>query len=158
MRVIPVRALNAVICPGAVLSQASQEVEEMRAGSGHAPLKHAPWQAVMQLRRIRFDTWIGMAISNAIAFFIMLTAAATLHAHHITVQTSADAALALKPIAGRFCLPAFYDRHYRHRLPRVAGPGWIGSVCGSGGLPVAQQSGTGPDACASSMLLLPSPR
>lgn len=97
-----VAVFGTTISPYLFFWQASQEVEEMRAGSGQAPLKHAPWQAIDQLRRIRFDTWTGMAISNTIAFFIMLTAAATLHAHHIQVQTSADAALALKPIAGRF--------------------------------------------------------
>jgi Mn2+/Fe2+ NRAMP family transporter len=59
------------------------------------------------LQRINFDTWVGMGVSNVIALFIMLTAAATLHAHHIQVHTSADAARALEPIAGRFAYVLF---------------------------------------------------
>jgi Mn2+/Fe2+ NRAMP family transporter len=47
------------------------------------------------------------SVSDAIAFFIMLTAAATLHVHHIEVKTSADAARALEPIAGRFAYVLF---------------------------------------------------
>ncbi|SAL01931.1 iron transporter [Caballeronia pedi] len=48
-----------------------------------------------------------MGVSNAIAFFIVLTAAATLHLHHIDVKTSADAARALELIAGRFAYVLF---------------------------------------------------
>lgn len=66
-----------------------------------------PVQAPAQLRRIGFDTWIGMGVSNGIGFFIMLTAAATLHLHHIEVKTSADAARALEPIAGPFAYALF---------------------------------------------------
>ena len=53
------------------------------------------------------DTWVGMAVSNGVAFFIMLTAAATLHAHHVEVKTTADAASALKPIAGNLAFALF---------------------------------------------------
>lgn len=48
-----------------------------------------------------------MGVSNGIGFFIMLTAAATLHLHHIEVKTSADAARALEPIAGPFAYALF---------------------------------------------------
>ncbi|HDR9029314.1 TPA: divalent metal cation transporter, partial [Burkholderia vietnamiensis] len=59
------------------------------------------------LQRINFDTWVGMGVSNVIAFFITLTAAATLNRHHIDVKTSADAARALEPIAGHFAYILF---------------------------------------------------
>ena len=60
------------------------------------------------LRRIGSDTWLGMGFSNLIAFFIILTTAATLHAHNVTdIQTSAQAATALKPIAGQFAFLLF---------------------------------------------------
>ena len=55
----------------------------------------------MNFRRIKIDTYIGMGFSNLVAFFIILTAAVTLNMHGITdIQTSADAAAALRPIAG----------------------------------------------------------
>jgi Mn2+/Fe2+ NRAMP family transporter len=88
--------------------QASQEVEEVRVNRGEKALKHAPAQASAQLDRIRTDTYVGMAFSNVAAFFIILTAASTLHIHGITdVATCAQAALALKPIAGRFATALF---------------------------------------------------
>jgi len=45
------------------------------------PLKKAPQQAPEQLQRIKIDTYVGMAFSNLIAYFIILTAATTLHTH-----------------------------------------------------------------------------
>ena len=60
------------------------------------------------MERIRLDTWIGMAFSNLIALCIVLTTAATLHAHGITdIQTSSQAAEALRPIAGKFAFTVF---------------------------------------------------
>jgi Mn2+/Fe2+ NRAMP family transporter len=54
------------------------------------------------------DTYFGMAISNLVALFIIVTTAATLHAHGVTnIQTSAQAALALKPIAGPLVFVVF---------------------------------------------------
>jgi len=80
----------------------------MRGQAGQRALKHAPRQGPASLRRIRMDTWIGMGVSNIVAFFIILTTAATLHAHGVTdIQTSAQAAVALKPIAGRFAFTLF---------------------------------------------------
>lgn len=99
--------LGTTISPYLFFWQASQEIEEMRAAPDQAPLRHRPAQAPAQLQRINFDTWVGMGVSNVIALFIMLTAAATLHAHHIQVHTSADAARALEPIAGRFAYVLF---------------------------------------------------
>ena len=71
-------------------------------------MKEAPEQAREHLARIRLDTYIGMGFSNLVAFFIMLTAAVTLHVHGITdIQTSAQAAEALRPIAGEFAFILF---------------------------------------------------
>jgi NRAMP (natural resistance-associated macrophage protein)-like metal ion transporter len=102
-----VAVLGTTISPYLFFWQASQEVEEMRSAPEQAPLRRVPHQAPAQLRRIRLDTWVGMGISNVVAFFIMLTAAATLHLHHIDVKTSADAARALEPFAGRFAYGLF---------------------------------------------------
>src|SRR5438270_9481398 len=58
--------------------------------------------------RIKLDTYVGMAFSNLVALAIMVTTAATLHAHGITnVQTSSQAAEALKPVAGEFAFAIF---------------------------------------------------
>jgi NRAMP (natural resistance-associated macrophage protein)-like metal ion transporter len=102
-----VAVLGTTISPYLFFWQASQEVEEIRSKPGHKALLCAPMQAAGQLRKINIDTWVGMAVSNIVAFFIMLTAAATLHAHHTEVKTSADAASALKPIAGEFAFALF---------------------------------------------------
>jgi len=65
------------------------------------PLKHAPETAREHLHRIKIDTYVGMGFSNLIALFIIITTAATLHAAGITeITTSAQAAEALRPLAG----------------------------------------------------------
>jgi NRAMP (natural resistance-associated macrophage protein)-like metal ion transporter len=103
-----VAVLGTTISPYLFFWQASQEVEEVRNNRGEKPLKRAPSQAPEQLGRIRMDTYLGMAFSNVVAFFIILTAAATLHAHGITeISTSAQAAKALEPLAGRFAFLLF---------------------------------------------------
>ena len=103
-----VAVFGTTISPYLFFWQASQEVEELRVHSDERPLKRAMGQAVRQLRRIKIDTFIGMAFSNAVAFFIMLTTAVTLNAHGITdIQTSAQAASALRPIAGEFAFLLF---------------------------------------------------
>ena len=79
-----IAVLGTTISPYLFFWQASQEVEEVRNNRGEKPLKHAPSQAKEQLGRIHLDTYLGMAFSNIVAFFIILTAAATLHAHGIT--------------------------------------------------------------------------
>jgi Mn2+/Fe2+ NRAMP family transporter len=72
-------------------------------------LRRKPHQAFAQFRRIAFDTRVGMALSNLIAFFIILTAAVTIHASASTqgIQTAADAAKALESLAGRFAFLLF---------------------------------------------------
>ena len=60
------------------------------------------------MRRIRFDTWIGMRSRTSWRFCIMLTTAATLHATGVTnIQTAEQAAEALRPIAGDFAFLLF---------------------------------------------------
>jgi NRAMP (natural resistance-associated macrophage protein)-like metal ion transporter len=102
-----VAVLGTTISPYLFFWQASQEVEEIRSSPVQQPLLRAPLQAAAQLKRINLDTWVGMGLSNGIAFFIILSAAATLHAHHVEVNTTADAASALKPIAGNFAFALF---------------------------------------------------
>jgi Mn2+/Fe2+ NRAMP family transporter len=103
-----VAVFGTTISPYLFFWQASQEVEDQRAAAGEEPLITAPAQARAQLQRIKIDTYIGMGFSNLVAFFIMLTAAVTLHLHGITdIQTSAQAAQALRPLAGDFAFALF---------------------------------------------------
>lgn len=103
-----IAVLGTTISPYLFFWQASQEVEEVRKNYGEKPLKRAPSQAQEQLGRIHLDTYLGMAFSNIVAFFIILTAAATLHAHGVVeITTSAQAAKALEPLAGRFAFALF---------------------------------------------------
>jgi NRAMP (natural resistance-associated macrophage protein)-like metal ion transporter len=100
--------LGTTISPYLFFWQASQETEEIRDHPDEEALKTEPTQARVQFGRIRFDTAIGMFLSNAVAFFIILAAAATLRAHGITdVQTADQAAEALRPLAGRFAFTLF---------------------------------------------------
>jgi NRAMP (natural resistance-associated macrophage protein)-like metal ion transporter len=93
--------LGTTISPYLFFWQASQETEEIRVSPEEQPLKVAPEQAREQFSRIRLDTYLGMAVSNIVAFFIILSAAVTLHAAGITqIETSSQAALALRPLAG----------------------------------------------------------
>ncbi len=105
-------ALTAVfgttISPYLFFWQASLEVQAQEAAPGEKPLKRAPEQAPAQLNPMRADTYLGMAFSNVIAFFIILDTAAALHAHGITdIQTSAQAAQALRPLAGELAFLLF---------------------------------------------------
>ncbi len=105
-------ALTAVfgttISPYLFFWQASQEVQEQKAAIGEMPLKRAPEQAAAQLNPMRADTYLGMAFSNVIAFFIILDTAAVLHTHGITdIQTGAQAAEALRPLAGELTFLLF---------------------------------------------------
>ncbi len=103
-----VAVFGTTISPYLFFWQASQEVEEQRATHGDEPLKEAPEQARKHLQRIKFDTYFGMGFSNTVAFFIMLTAAVTLNRHGVTdIQTSAQAAEALRPLAGDFAFWLF---------------------------------------------------
>ena len=105
-------ALTAVfgttISPYLFFWQASQEVEEQQAAPDEKPLKIAPEQEAAQLEPMRTDTYIGMAFSNLIAFFIILDTGAVLHAHGVTeIQSAAQAAEALRPLAGELTFLLF---------------------------------------------------
>ena len=103
-----VAVFGTTIIPYLFFWQASQEVEDQRAAPGEEPLVAAPEQAQRQLLRIKIDTYVGMGFSNLVAFFIMLTAVVTLHSDGITdIQTSAQAAQALRPLAGEFAFALF---------------------------------------------------
>ncbi len=97
-----VAVLGTTISPYLFFWQASLEIEEIKSHDDEKPLKKEPKQAREQFSRIKLDTYIGMAFSNLVAFFIIVAAAATLNAHGIhDVDTSAKAAEALKPMAGK---------------------------------------------------------
>ena len=101
---IVVAVFGTTISPYLFFWQAAQEMEDLRmleGRTGSAVLPHAREVARQHLRRIRWDTYLGMGFSNAVAFFIILSAAATLHQAGITsIQTSAQAAEALRPLGG----------------------------------------------------------
>jgi Mn2+/Fe2+ NRAMP family transporter len=103
-----VAVFGTTISPYLFFWQASQEVEEQRLNPLAKPLKNALEQANANYRRIKIDTYIGMGFSNIVAFFIILTTAVTLNLHGVTdIQTSAQAAAALRPIAGEFAFWLF---------------------------------------------------
>jgi len=96
-----VAIFGTTISPYLFFWQSSQEVEEEEADPQAAPLLEKPQQAPRELERIGWENWVGMGMSNLVAFFIMLTTAVTLHAPGQTdIQSTAQAAEALKPIAG----------------------------------------------------------
>jgi NRAMP (natural resistance-associated macrophage protein)-like metal ion transporter len=100
-----VAVFGTTISPYLFFWQAAQEMEDLRANhgrnGGESRLPHTSDVARRHLRRIRWDTYVGMAFSNLIAFFIILSTAATLHAAGITdIQTSSQAAEALRPLGG----------------------------------------------------------
>jgi NRAMP (natural resistance-associated macrophage protein)-like metal ion transporter len=104
-----VAVFGTTISPYLFFWQASQEVEELRAHARRGPLINGTLrQARYHLRRIKTDTYIGMGFSNLVAFFIILSTAVTLHAAGIThIDTSAQAAEALRPLAGDFAFLLF---------------------------------------------------
>jgi len=103
-----VAVFGTTISPYLFFWQADLEAEDVKSIKKDKALKHAPKQAPAQLQRIRLDTLIGMAVSNLIAFFIILTAAVTLHVHGKThIDTAAQAAEALRPIAGKYAFLLF---------------------------------------------------
>ena len=103
-----VAVFGTTISPYLFFWQTSEEVEELEAKPKEKPLLKAPRRAIAEFRRIRIDTWVGMAFSNLIAMAIMIATAATLNASgHTDVQTAAQAAQALKPVAGQFAFLLF---------------------------------------------------
>jgi NRAMP (natural resistance-associated macrophage protein)-like metal ion transporter len=103
-----VAIFGTTISPYLFFWQASQEAEDERVNSHAKPLVEAPGQAPRAFDRIRADTLVGMAFSNIIALAIIFTTATTLHKTGITnIETSAQAAEALKPVAGNLAFVVF---------------------------------------------------
>jgi NRAMP (natural resistance-associated macrophage protein)-like metal ion transporter len=103
-----VAVFGTTISPYLFFWQASQEVEDQLADPQAQALIQAPEQATASLKRIRLDTLVGMGFSNLVAFSIILTTALTLNLHGVTeIQSSAQAASALRPIAGEFAFLLF---------------------------------------------------
>jgi NRAMP (natural resistance-associated macrophage protein)-like metal ion transporter len=103
-----VAIFGTTISPYLFFWQAEEEVEDMHTKPAERSLIDAPDQAPEALHRIEMDTLVGMGLSNVVALAILTTAAATLNAAGITdIQTSAQAAQALRPIAGEFATLLF---------------------------------------------------
>jgi NRAMP (natural resistance-associated macrophage protein)-like metal ion transporter len=108
MVMVIVAVFGTTISPYLFFWQAAQEVEELNANPQANALKLNPAGARRELRRIKIDTYVGMGFSNLIALFIIISTAATLHVAGITdIQTSAQAAEALRPVAGEFTFLLF---------------------------------------------------
>jgi NRAMP (natural resistance-associated macrophage protein)-like metal ion transporter len=102
-----VAILGTTISPYLFFWQASQEIEEEHRHHSK-PLCITPKTSGPEMKRIQFDTLTGMAFSTLVSLAIVYATASTLHAHGVTtIETSAQAAEALKPIAGRFAFLLF---------------------------------------------------
>ena len=105
---VVVAVFGTTISPYLFFWQAGEEVEDMNERADSASLLDEPSAAPRELRRIRIDTYVGMGLSNIVALFIVWTTAATLHVNGFTnIQTSAQAAAALRPLAGPFAFTVF---------------------------------------------------
>jgi NRAMP (natural resistance-associated macrophage protein)-like metal ion transporter len=102
-----VAILGTTISPYLFFWQASQEIEEQKRHKAK-PLCITPKDAGPELKRIRVDTLTGMAFSSIVSLAIVFATAATLHANGVLdIGTSAQAAEALRPIAGNFAFALF---------------------------------------------------
>jgi len=103
-----VAVLGTTISPYLFFWQAAQEVEEMNQGKIRRPLRELSRGGQSEIDRIAFDTTVGMILSHGIAFFIILTTAAVLNTHGVKdIRTAADAANALRPLAGELTFLMF---------------------------------------------------
>jgi len=103
-----VAIFGTTISPYLFFWQSAQEVEEVDQNDEEHPLIERPLEGPAAISRIRVDTIAGMLASNLVALAIMIATAATLHAHGVTnIETAAQAATALKPIAGNFAFALF---------------------------------------------------
>ena len=103
-----VAIFGTTISPYLFFWQASQEVEDIADVAARKPLVKSPKQGPDAIQRIKLDTYVGMAFSNFVGLAMMITAAATLHAAgHTHIETSSQAAEALKPIAGELAFVIF---------------------------------------------------
>ena len=103
-----VALFGTTISPYLFFWQSAQEVEEVNSDPAAEPLIEQPWQARREFRRIWFDTLSGMGFSTLVALAIIMATAATLHARGIVdIQSAAQAAQALEPVAGKFAYLLF---------------------------------------------------
>jgi NRAMP (natural resistance-associated macrophage protein)-like metal ion transporter len=103
-----VAILGTTISPYLFFWQAGQEVEDTKAHPDRVALSRQPSQAPVALARIKLDTLVGMGISNLVGLAIVITAGATLYPAGIReITTAAEAAQALRPLAGRFAASLF---------------------------------------------------
>lgn len=103
-----VAIFGTTISPYLFFWQAAQEVEDLDQSEEREPLKQKREQAPDAFSRIRWDTFVGMAVSSIVALAIILGTATTLHtAGKTDIQSAADAAQALKPVAGNFAFAIF---------------------------------------------------
>ncbi len=131
-----VAVFGTTISPYLFFWQASEEVEDLHRRRGRSLKAHDAAIAQHELRRIRWDTWSGMAFSDLAAFFVILATAVTLHAKGITdITTAAQAAAALRPLAGQFAFVVF--------TTGLIGVGLIGVpvLAGSGAYAAAEAMG-----------------
>ena len=128
--------LGTTISPYLFFWQASEEIEEEIAAGRIEDFNLKPEVRQREIKEMGNDTKIGMLFSNLMTFFIILTTAATLHAHGIVnIETPQQAALALKPLAGNFAYILF--------AVGIIGIGWqsIPVLAGSLGYAVAEAFG-----------------
>ncbi len=103
-----VAVLGTTISPYLFFWQSAQEVEDNNRRPHSAELHHHPEYVREHLSRIKQDTFIGMSFSNLIALCIVISTAVTLNMQGVSgIETSAQAALALKPVAGEFAFLVF---------------------------------------------------
>jgi Mn2+/Fe2+ NRAMP family transporter len=103
-----VALFGTTISPYLFFWQSSQEAEEIADSPRQHSIRAAPRSAAGQFRRMRIDTLVGMACSNLIAIAIIMATAATLHRQGITqIESAAQAAEALRPVAGSFAFGLF---------------------------------------------------
>jgi Mn2+/Fe2+ NRAMP family transporter len=130
-----IAVLGTTISPYLFFWQSAHRLEEMReepeGGTQAQPLKdQSTERAERKLSTSRLDVFTGMTFSNLVMFAIVLTTAETLHAHHKTsVQSAAQAAAALKPLAGHFAGSIFalgFIGSGLLAIPVLAGSGSVG--------------------------------
>jgi NRAMP (natural resistance-associated macrophage protein)-like metal ion transporter len=103
-----VALFGTTISPYLFFWQSAQEAEDIRSSQKERPIRRSPRSASRQFRRMRVDTLVGMAFSNLVALAIILATAATLHTKGITqIGSAAQAAEALRPLAGQFAFGLF---------------------------------------------------
>ena len=103
-----VAILGTTISPYLFFWQAAQEVEDTKAEPLDVPLCDDPAEGPSALARIKLDTMVGMGFSNLVALAILVTSAATLHKAGISqVDSAAQAAQALEPLAGHLAMVLF---------------------------------------------------